>query len=35
MSYDTPTSIMNMTNIAVDTIRAYLNGSPINVLRPD
>ena len=35
IAYDTPAAIMNMTNIAVDTIRAYLNGSPINVLRPD
>ena len=35
IAYDTPAAIINMTNIAADTIRAYLNGSPINVLRPD
>ena len=35
IAYDTPAAIINMTNIAADTIRAYLNGNPINVLRPD
>ena len=35
IAYDTPAAIINMTNIAADTIKAYLNGSPINVLRPD
>ena len=35
IAYDTPAAIINMTNIAADTIRAYLNGSPINVLTPD
>ena len=35
IAYDTPAAKINMINIAADTIRAYLNGSPINVLRPD
>ena len=35
MPYDIPAAIINMTNIALDTIRAYLSGSPINVLRLD
>ena len=35
IAYDTPAAIINMANIAADTIRAYLNGNPINVLRPD
>ncbi len=35
IAYDTPAAIINMSNIAADTIRAYLNGSPINVLGPD
>ena len=35
IAYDTPAAIINMTNIAADTIRAYLNGSPINVLGPE
>ena len=35
IAYDTPSAKINMINIAADTIRAYLNGSPINVLRPE
>ena len=35
IAYDTPAAKINMINIAANTIRAYLNGSPINVLRPD
>ena len=35
IAYDTPAAKINMINIAADTIRAYLNGKPINVLRPD
>ena len=35
IAYDTPAAIINMTNIAANTIRAYLNGNPINVLGPD
>ena len=35
IAYDTPAAIINMTNIAANTIRAYLNGNPINVLTPD
>ena len=35
IAYDTPAAKINMINIAADTIRAYLNGSPINVLGPD
>ena len=35
IAYDTPAAKINMINIAANTIRAYLNGSPINVLTPD
>ncbi len=35
IAYDTPTARFNLTKIAADTIKAYLNESPINVLEPD
>ena len=35
IAYDTPAAIINMANIAANTIKAYLDGSPINVLEPD